>query len=489
MKVFQLTKFFVLGAILTSMMLTTQSCGDKDPAEGLPTAHDYDHKVYWEWNELFLRVDRYAKGFRPGPGPRALAYLGLSAYECVVSAIPENRSIAPSLPGLSVPQADPNLEYYWPAAINESYSYLMERFFPHMKNDPNGTVSGAFAQIETTRARLNNQYAELCSPEVLERSIAFGREVAAAVYSWSQTDVIGHPAFLNPQPATYTPPVGPGLWVPTPPQFNRAVFPQWGEVRTFAISPQERLCEAPIVYGEQPTSPFYVQALEVYSTVNAIHNPPPGLENWAYNQRWAAIFWSDDILDLTFSPPTRLMAVLNQVVAEEEIDLAQCAEIYAKMGLTLNDAGVALWYSKYVYNIERPITYIRRVMSQQYPDAANWNTILDATVVGGQPGITPDFPAYPSGHSGFGGAGGAILSSFFEYNAQFPGTYAFVDFCHQLRNDFLGAPRPYASFSQMGEENAYSRIPLGVHFRMDCEVGLDLGRLCAQRVLEMPWKR
>ncbi|HLP96636.1 MAG TPA: hypothetical protein VK168_21485, partial [Saprospiraceae bacterium] len=111
------------------------------------------------------------------------------------------------------------------------------------------------------------------------------------------------------------------------------------------------------------------------------------------------------------------------------------------------------------------------------------------TAVGGQYGITPAFPAYPSGHSGFGGCGGKILSSMFEYNAKHPGTYTFTDLCHQLRTEFLGTPRVFSSFSQLGEEDAYSRIPLGVHFRMDCEVGLEVGRLAAQRVLELPWKK
>lgn len=490
MKVFRLTKLFALGAILFVMVLIPQSCGDKDTIEtSLPNAHDFDYKVYWDWNETFLQIDRYASGYRPGPGPRALGYLGLSAYECVVSAIPENRSIASLFPGLDVPEADPELEYYWPACINESYAYLMERFFPHMQNDPSANVTNAFALIEATRARLHSKYATETSPEILERSEKFGREVAAAVYTWEQQDFVGHNAFLNPQPISYTPPSGPGLWQPTPPDFNRAMFPQWGQVRTFALRPDEKLCRPPIAYGELTDSPFYAQAIEVYSTVNAIKNPPAGLEDWAANQRWAAIFWSDDLLNLTFAPPPRLVAVLNQVAANEELDLAGCAEVYAKMGLALSDAGVALWHSKYVYNVERPITYIRRVVSQNHPAAANWLTILDATAVGGDNGITPAFPAYPSGHSGFGGAGGKILSSFFEYNANHPGTYTFTDLCHQLRTEFLGTPRVFSSFSQLGEEDAYSRIPLGVHFRMDCEVGLEVGRLAAQRVLEMPWKK
>jgi hypothetical protein len=233
-------------------------------------------------------------------------------------------------------------------------------------------------------------------------------------------------------------------------------------VRTFALRQDELTCRPPIAYGEHPASPFYSQALEVYSTVNTIRNPTPGLEDWAANQRWAAIFWSDDILNLTFAPPPRLIAILNQVVANEDSDLAEAAEAYAKMGLALSDAGVALWNSKYVYNVERPVSYIRRVMSQQYPEAANWETILDATAVGGMYGVTPAFPAYPSGHSGFGGCGGKILSSMFEYNAKHPGTYTFTDLCHQLRTEFLGTPRVFTSFAQAGEENAYSRIPLGV---------------------------
>lgn len=489
MKVFQHTKFWAFGVLLLGFMLLPQSCGEVEKDYSLPTAHKYDHKVYWEWNETFLLIDRYAAGYRPGPGPRALAYLALSAYESVVAGIPENRSIAHLFSGLNVPKADPNLEYHWPSCVNESYAYLMERFFPHMQNSSNPNAAHAFTLIKATRDRLRGQYALETTQEIRERSEAFGREVAAAVYAWEQLDTPGHNAFLNPQPTSYTPPAGPGLWQPTPPDYNRGMFPYWGQVRTFAIKPDERICRPPIAYGEHPASPFYAQALEVFSTVNTINNPPPGLADWAANQRWAAIFWSDDILNLTFAPPPRLVAILNQVAANENINLAEAAELYAKMGLALSDASVALWHSKYLYNVERPISYIRRVMSQQYPEAANWLTILDATTVGGQYGVTPAFPAYPSGHSGFGGAGGKILSSYFEYNSKHPGTYTFTDLCHVLRTDFLGMPRVFTSFSQLGEEDAYSRIPLGVHFRMDCEVGLEVGRLCAQRVLELPWKK
>ena len=40
----------------------------------------------------------------------------------------------------------------------------------------------------------------------------------------------------------------------------------------------------------------------------------------------------------------------------------------------------------------------------------------------------------------------------------------------------------------MAEENAYSRIPLGVHWRMDCKAGIDLGYVIGRKVNKLPFK-
>jgi hypothetical protein len=474
----QTLKFLPLLLLLGLSLM--QSCREVAVPPPATTAEQFDSQVFLRWNELFTQIDRYAKGYRPGPAPRALAYLGLSAYESVVPGIPGNNSLANLYPGLELPVADPAQEYYWPACVNESYAYLMRRFFYHMETE----YADLFDNIEQTRLQLHGTFAASADPEVLERSEKFGREVARAVYEWSATDAVGHNAFLEPQPLSYVPPTGPGLWAPTFPDFNRAVFPQWGRVRAFALRDDEKLARAPIPYSENENSLFYTQALEVYNTVKNINDNGPG----GYTQRWIGEFWSDDLLNVTFSPPTRLIAIANQVVEKENPDLGTCAELYAKLGMALNDNGVAIWHSKYYYNVERPVSYIRRVLGQKIPEAANWRSLLNHPITGVR-GITPAFPAYPSGHSGFGGAGAKILSSFFEYNERHPGTYAFTDRCHFFRSEFIGTPRTFASFRDLGAENAYSRIPLGVHFRMDCDEGLRLGELAAQRVLELPWKR
>lgn len=152
------------------------------------------------------------------------------------------------------------------------------------------------------------------------------------------------------------------------------------------------------------------------------------------------------------------------------MNLEETAYFYCKLGIGLNDAAVGAWGSKYTYNTERPETFV-----QAHIDP-NFEPILgDAINV---KGMTPPFPAYPSGHSTFGGLQAGIFNEFFGRN------YTFTDNCHLGRIEFLGRPRTFTSWDQMGEENALSRIPLGVHVRMDCEEGLRLGHLIAKRVNE-----
>lgn len=481
MKIFQHFKSLSFLLIVGGIFLVP-ACKDVKVEVLTPdsNAHNFDNNVFLTWNNTFMEVERYAPGYRPGPAPRALAYLGLSAYECIVAGIPENKSLAPNFPGLNLPQIDASENYYWPAVVNASYQYLMERFFYHMEN----VRPQEFGLINSTFNTLHTQYATLVDATVLERSEQLGRSVAAGVYQWETTDTYGHNGFLNPQPISYVAPVGPGKWKPTFPDYGKAAFPNWGKVRRFAMSDQDILAKPPIPYSENANSLYFTQGMEVYNTVKNIKEGGPG----AYEGKWVAEFWSDDFLDLTFSPPTRLIAILNQVVEAEGLDLAECAEVYAKLGMAISDNSVAIWYSKYVYNIERPVDYIRNVIAQKYPDAANWTTNLNAPF-GGPQGTTPSFPAYPSGHSGFGGAGSKILSSFFEFNAKHPGTYTFTDYCHQGRTEFIGTPRTFYSFKDLGVEDAISRVPLGVHWRMDCDEGMRLGEVAAQRILEMPWKK
>ena len=95
---------------------------------------------------------------------------------------------------------------------------------------------------------------------------------------------------------------------------------------------------------------------------------------------------------------------------------------------------------------------------------------------------TPNFPTYPSGHATFSGAAAYVLEDIFGKQ------YPFTDRSHEGRTEFKGTPRTFSSFTAMAEENAYSRVPLGVHFISDSEAGLDLGTVIGLRVTKLPWQ-
>jgi hypothetical protein len=77
--------------------------------------------------------------------------------------------------------------------------------------------------LAVLEARFERSLGAAVSPRVFDRSVRRGYEVADAIFAWSKTDG-GHEGYLRNFPP-YTPPVGPGLWVPTPPSFLTALQP------------------------------------------------------------------------------------------------------------------------------------------------------------------------------------------------------------------------------------------------------------------------
>jgi hypothetical protein len=456
----KLLMFFFAGSLL---FLSSCKKDEEDKNIFSRATSEFGADVPYEWNELMLEIDRYSPGYRPPAAARMLAYTGLAFYEAVVPGMPEYNTLRSNFPGLILPTADPNMEYHWELAANTVYATMFRNFYPHIRTDHQARIS---AMEEKHNRRIEGQITR----EVYDRSVSFGRSVADAVYNWSRTDVAGHDAFREPRPSSYVPPThdsnGNPLWQPTFPDFTPALFPYWGNVRQFAIREGDKIARPPIPYSEERDSRFYNEAKEIEIWVNQS----------TYEDRWMAEFWSDDIFELTFQPAARLVAIGNQLVKEDHISLARAAEMYAKLGMALCDTGIAIWNSKYLYNVMRPVQYIRDVIN---PD---WQSILN-NPINNVSGMSPEFPAYPSGHSGFGGAGMSILIDIFGNSR------SFTDKCHQDRTEFLGTPRTYNNLGELGTENAYSRLPLGVHFRMDCDEGLRMGYLAARRVIELQWRK
>lgn len=447
---------------LAFMVLLAACHQDDDVSPVTPLAATYDSEVVTKWTELLLEVERYTPGYLPPVSARAFAYIGLTAYETTVPGMPDYKSLGDHYAGLQLPTTKAGDVYHYPAALNSAYATIITKLYPT-------APAAQLSKIIDLQSFFNAKYEAELSPALFGNSLEWGKSVADAVYEWSQSDVAGHEGYLHPTDPNYVPPSGPGLWQPTYPNFGKALLPHWGDVRTFAATTDDR-CDDPLPYSTDESSEFYVQAKETENKVNLIR------QGQNYEDKWIAEFWSDDCPALTFSPAGRWMAITSQVLqSTSAYHLDKAVVVNAKVGMALCDAGIRCWGEKYRFNVLRPVDYMRNVMGHN-----DWNSIMCPD--GSGQFFTPAFPTYPSGHGTFGGAAAEVLTEEFGNN------YAMTDRCHENRIEFIGTPRSFQSFYEMAQENAYSRLPIGVHFRMDAEAALDLGSTIGRRVNKLPWK-
>lgn len=413
----------------------------RTPVRLLDPATDVAHT----WYRYGLEIEPLAEGFRAPVAARMYGYIGLAAYEAALPALgQEYQSIAALFPTLDIPLPRPDVNYYMPAILHGCYATLFEKFYAMASN----------SQITLKRKALESELDDRCKKTTdlatFIRSKLYGEAVARAVFEWSATDSLGHDANLHLYDKSYTPPPGEGKWKPCLDFPLPALLPNWQKLRTFVIKPDDFAANPHSPYSTDPNSSFYKQALEIY-TISA----PLSSENL-----WIAEFWSDDQPGLTFSAASRWISIVCQVIEQENPSAAKTLETYLKVGFALNDAMVACWQSKYRFNLERPESYIARVFDSE------WRPIHH----------TPPFPSYPSGHAMLGAVTAEVLTQL--YGNQF----AMTDRSHKGRTEFKGMPRSFNSFYEMANECAYSRIPLGVHFRMDCDEGVRLGLLIGKSI-------
>ncbi len=451
--------------LICLLVLLPLSCKEKinpDPIAYIPRLNLHPNDVVYDWNELMLKVERYANGFRPGPAVRAIAYLGLSDYEASLKGMPDYKSIASLLPGLNIPAIENDKQYHWPTIINNSRAYLMPRLFPTATPEQ-------FAAMAELEQYYNNKGMLSVVPEVYERSKEYGKAVAEAVWEFSMSDMAGHNHFLDPFQGYqwqdhYS--VN-GDWKPTFPGPGKPIGGVWGNARTFVLQNNEKTCPPPVPFSQDSASQMYGQAIATYTNANETEVN--------YENRWIGEFWSDDHLNLTFSNGLRWISIGDQVLKAEKSNLETAVLMTVKLGFALCDASIASWHSKFYYNLERPQTYINRVIKPL------WQPKLNNPLTGDS-GISPSYPTYPSGHATMAGAASKVLEDLFGNH------YALSDRSHENRSEFEGIPRTFLSFSEMALECANSRILLGVCFPMDVESGLTFGTGIGDKVIGFPWK-
>jgi hypothetical protein len=267
----------------------------------------------------------------------------------------------------------------------------------------------------------------------------------------------------------------PGVYVPPSATGGRpAMFPQWGTVAPFGVTPAqltnlEKKVPGPPALNSQAYALGLLQT-ECAGVITTHALSPATLAACAANNfapskvtTDSALFWNDP--GGTYQPPGHWLDITTTLMKSQHLTLAQSARLEELIGLALNDAGIASWALKYQYNLWRPITAIRDC-GPAGNGSVTWNPFFTTCDPTWQSEInTPPHPDYVAGHPAFSGAAATVLEGFFGVDG--------IQFCStsDAYNDPIRGPvapitECYNSISEASSGlrgSTFSRVAGGIH--------------------------
>ncbi len=249
---------------------------------------------------------------------------------------------------------------------------------------------------------------------------ALGRQVAAVFVARAKTDhagaAVGSPQIWN-NFVTTTTAQGQVPWISLEFPKRPPMLPLFGNVTPF-------LFDSLTVIGLRPGPPPSTSSDEFHQENEAAYAQ---IKNPTREQNRIVQYWADGIG--TYTPPGHWNAIASEDFIKQNYSEVRWARNMALLNMTLMDAGIVCWNTKYYYFNPRP--------TQMIPEVKTLTGI-------------PNFPSYISGHSSFSGSAAAILGHIIPANA--------------------------SKYEAMSNEAAKSRFISGIHTKLDCDEGLVVGK-------------
>ncbi len=262
----------------------------------------------------------------------------------------------------------------------------------------------------------------------IDAGVILGKKIAAKFISRASTDgagaAIGTPAQWA-QLEAETISKGEIPWKSLELPARPPMLPFFGKVKSFLLTPAQILANRPIPPPSTQSDLFKKELAEL-KTIS---------QNQNKRNMEIVTFWADGVG--TYTPPGHWNAIATEAFVQQNYSEVRWARNMALLNIAMMDAAISCWDAKYAYFNPRP--------SQIDP------SIKTTTGV-------PNFPAYVSGHSTFSAAAATVLS-------------------HLI-------PSKKANFEAMADEASQSRMLGCIHYRSDCEKGLELGKKVGNTTIE-----
>jgi PAP2 superfamily len=369
--------------------------------------------VISDWNGIAVTTIVANAGKPPAVATIDLVYVNVAMYDAV-NAIDGRYTV------FAVSPATPASGASEEAAAIAAACNVLKTFYPGQATFLDGQYAASLASIPDGDSK--------------SRGVQIGQEVATLYLAHRSTD--GRNANI-----AYTPGTGPGAWQPTPPAFAAAQGPWIAQMTPFAInSPSQFRADPPPALDSATWIADYDETRSLGDINSATRTP---------EQTEIGLFYSEHT-------GRQYDRILCDFAATQNFSLADEARFMAQMLVSIGDALISAWDSKFYYGRWRPVTVIRLT------DDPHWTPLA----------VTPNHPEYPAAHGAFTGALAEVLLQFF-------GT---KNVTITLSSTVTGTTRTFYNVDDLIKEIVVARIYGGMHFRTSVIEGKVQGTKAAKWV-------
>ena len=302
-------------------------------------------------------------------------------------------------------------------------------------------------QQSSLDATLATMLAGIADGEAKAKGIALGKKAAADLVALRANDGIA-------AQETYRPYTAPGVYVPTviPLMSIAAAVTPW----VMTNGSQFRPAPPPALTSETWTADL--NEIRELGRIDSTKRSP--------EQTTIGRFWF-------ITGPRSYNPIVRQIAMSKDMDIVDCARLFALTSMAGNDAIIAVFDAKYTYNLWRPVTAIRnadQTNNSATPRDASWRPLGD----------TPMHPEYPCAHCITSAAVSAVLQGVAGNE---------IGELSMSSPTAPGVIRKWTRVQDYSDEVAMARIYAGFHYRFSTIVGKDMGKKIGELAVATQMRR